>query len=183
MSLNRWLVVGVLVIAGYRLGLVLPGRFEREPAREVALDLDDALRFTRAHLSEGQLTLIRVDGTSTVLRHPRLKSFAWDKNAAVYVTAGSDEKPGVRGVDDEGNGIVDDRSELGATGSDDLILTPTDPSYEDARQGKVIGFVISRGAMIPTPKTTTLSAPTQIRIDLLDDQKRLVSRIIDLTDS
>jgi hypothetical protein len=114
--------------------------------------------------------------------------YQWDADAVVYVAAGEDAMPGVAGVDDDGNGIVDDSRELGATGSDDVMLTPLDEGYNDAREGRVTAMAISRGAMIPTPSpspilapdATTISAPAHVRIDLIDDQQRLVSRIVDL---
>lgn len=113
-----------------------------------------------------------------------LRLSQWDAEAAVYVAAGADAMPGVAGVDDDGNGLVDDSRELGATGSDDVMLTPLDEGYNDAREGRVTAMAISRGAMIPTPilasEAITLSAPAHVRIDLIDNQQRLVSRIVDL---
>jgi hypothetical protein len=113
-----------------------------------------------------------------------LRLYQWDADAVVYVAAGEDAMPGVTGVDDDGNGVVDDSRELGATGSDDVMLTPLDKGYDDARQGRVTAMAISRGAMIPTPSpspdASIISAPAHVRIDLIDDQQRLVSRIVDL---
>jgi hypothetical protein len=113
-----------------------------------------------------------------------LRLYQWDADAVVYVAAGEDAMPGVTGVDDDGNGVVDDSRELGATGSDDVMLTPLDDGYDDARQGRVTAMAISRGAMIPTPSpspdASIISAPAHVRIDLIDDQQRLVSRIVDL---
>lgn len=43
----------------------------------------------------------------------------FDPDALVIIDAGPDQLPGQAGVDDGGNGVVDERSELGATGSDD----------------------------------------------------------------
>jgi hypothetical protein len=117
-----------------------------------------------------------------------LRLSQWDASAVVYVAAGADAMPGAAEVDDDGNGLVDDLRELGATGSDDVMLTPLDQGYDDARQGRVTAMAISRGAMIPTPSpspilapdATTISAPAHVRIDLIDDRQRLVSRIVDL---
>ena len=113
-----------------------------------------------------------------------LRLYQWDAETPVYVAAGEDAMPGVAGVDDDGNGVVDDSRELGATGSDDVMLTPLDDGYDDARQGRVTALAISRGAMIPTPilapEATIIAAPAHVRIDLVDDQQRLVSRIVDL---
>lgn len=43
----------------------------------------------------------------------------FDPDALVIIDAGADGLPGQAHVDDGGNGVVDERSELGATGSDD----------------------------------------------------------------
>jgi len=84
----------------------------------------------------------------------------WDPAAPVFITAGEDGAPGVRGQDDDGDGRVDTESELGSTGSDDRIIAPGDPSYADAGEGLVFqgddaadgpavrSRVISRGAML-----------------------------------
>lgn len=73
----------------------------------------------------------------------------WDANAAVYLTAGPDGAPGIAGVDDNGDGIVDHLSELGATGSDDRVVAPGQQGYRAAARGDVISRVVSRGALVP----------------------------------
>jgi len=110
----------------------------------------------------------------------RLRISAWDRDAIVYVTVGEDDAPGVAGVDDEGNGIVDDLSEIGATGSDDVMLTPVDAGYDDAASGKTVSIILSRGAMIPVPPNQVIKGPTEVRIDLTDDQNRLTSKIFEV---
>ena len=83
-------------------------------------------------------------------------------------------------MDDEGNGIVDDRSELGATGSDDLVLTPGDAGYEEAVAGTVMAVVLSRGAMRKVEGDAVIQGPGQVRIDLIDNENKMSSRIVDL---
>ena len=48
----------------------------------------------------------------------------WDALTPVFLKPGPDGQPGAAQVDDDGNGVVDDASELGATGTDDVIVTP-----------------------------------------------------------
>ena len=108
---------------------------------------------------------------------------SWDPSALVYVTVGLDMKPGAAAVDDDGNGVVDDRGELGATGTDDQVLTPGDVGYQDAEAGKVMAAVLSRGAMRRVEGDAAIEGPGQVRIDVIDDKNRLVSRIIDLVGS
>lgn len=72
----------------------------------------------------------------------------WDADATVYVTAGPDGAPGIAGNDDDGNGVVDDLGELGATGSDDFVVAPGQAGYEAAKNGKTLSRVISRGAIV-----------------------------------
>jgi hypothetical protein len=72
----------------------------------------------------------------------------WDSEAPVYVTGGDDGRPGRAGVDDDGNTVVDDLSELGATGSDDAIVTPGQAGFEAARDGLVVSRILNRGAVV-----------------------------------
>ena len=114
---------------------------------------------------------------------PVIQVSRWDPQAVVYVSAGNDAQPGVAGVDDEGNGVVDDRAELGATGSDDEVLTPEHPNYAKAQGQAVTAMPLSRGAMRTVQGDAVLEGPTQVRIDWIRDQSRLTSRIIDLAAS
>ncbi len=110
----------------------------------------------------------------------RIEVHAWDTNAAVYVTVGADGGPGAVEVDDDGNGIVDDRRELGATGSDDQVLTPDDAGYDAAASGAVTVAILSQGAMRKLTGDGVIQGPGQARIDCLDERGRLTSRIVDL---
>ena len=89
----------------------------------------------------------------------RLTIAHWDAGAAVYVTAGPDGLPGIAGIDDDGNGSVDDLAELGATGSDDFVVAPGQVGYEQAAAGNILARLISRGALIPL--AGDLHLPTQ----------------------
>lgn len=50
----------------------------------------------------------------------RIQYQRFDPQAVVVVSPGPDQLPGVAGTDDNMNGVVDDRLELGATRSDDI---------------------------------------------------------------
>src|SRR5690606_10202356 len=83
----------------------------------------------------------------------------WDAAAAVYVTAGPDGLPGIAGIDDDGNGSIDDLAELGATGSDDRVVAPGQDGYVQAAGGKILARLINRGALLPLDSEMQL--PTQ----------------------
>jgi hypothetical protein len=84
------------------------------------------------------------DGKSLALASVRV----WDDDVPVYVTGGDDGQPGRAGVDDDGNTVVDDVSELGVTGSDDAVVTPGEAGFEAARDGLVVSRILSRGAVV-----------------------------------
>ena len=46
---------------------------------------------------------------------------SFDPNASVYLQPGPDGQPGTANADDNGNGIIDEASELGATRTDDVL--------------------------------------------------------------
>ena len=185
--LRRWLVVAVLSATLLRLS-----EFVSLAGDEGAIDSPlvslPCVALERLESTPGQLLVYCAgDATPREILFPdghTLRLYQWDAEAVVYVAAGEDAMPGVAEIDDDGNGIVDDARELGATGSDDVMLTPLDEGYDDAREGGVTAMAISRGAMIPSPilasEAFTISAPAHVRIDLIDDRQRLVSRIVDL---
>lgn len=99
----------------------------------------------------------------------------WDDDAWVYITAGPDGAPGIAGHDDNGNGAIDDPSELGATGSDDFAVAPGQPGYEAAKQGQTISRPISRGAVVPPSmgQPVVLTGPSEAWLDFdPDDSSR-----------
>ncbi len=81
----------------------------------------------------------------------------WNALSSVCLDAGSDMRPGVAGVDDDGNGVVDDLSELGATGTDDQILTPADGDAYTVAVSSPSSRVVSHGAMLPIWSSDSLS--------------------------
>ncbi len=71
----------------------------------------------------------------------------WDDKMPVWVTPGRDAAPGWKDWDDNGNGIVDDESELGAAWSDDfcIVQLPGHPTP--------VGRIIDQGGYRPSVKT------------------------------
>lgn len=53
----------------------------------------------------------------------------FDTGVPLLPSFGADGSPGIASFDDDGNGTMDDASEFGAEGSDDLVLSPNDPGY------------------------------------------------------
>ncbi|MGV3484443.1 MAG: hypothetical protein ACO1RT_08495 [Planctomycetaceae bacterium] len=151
-----------------------PRLFDDADVREIRVR-GDKLQWTA---EDGAVHNLQVAGTAP----PRvqLQISRWDQDAPVYVTAGQDRQPGAAGIDDDGNGVTDDRQELGATGTDDEVLTPKDSQYEQAHSGDLPALVLSRGAMRRIDGDSRIEAPAQVRIDCIVDQQHLSSRILDL---
>lgn len=73
----------------------------------------------------------------------RVEIQCFDPDAVVLIQVGRDRKPGVAGFDDNRNGVVDDRSELGASYSDDVCsVATTDPQDENS-------LPVQYGAFVP----------------------------------
>jgi prepilin-type N-terminal cleavage/methylation domain-containing protein len=71
----------------------------------------------------------------------------FDADAPLVIQSGSDQLPGRAGIDDNGNGDVDDVLELGSAGSDDQLVTPADPGYAAAVRLPLLGA----GYPVPAP--------------------------------
>jgi len=71
----------------------------------------------------------------------------FDPDAVVVVRPGLDSMPGVAGTDDNMNGIVDDRLELGATRSDDVCTVLTADQLNQIPRDEVM--VLQRGSFVP----------------------------------
>jgi hypothetical protein len=88
----------------------------------------------------------------------------FDSAAAVVMLAGEDQAPGVASVDDDGSGIVDDRSELGASRSDDLCVVL---SAEEllALAPDLPRLILQRGAFrsVESKPTAKLPPTTKVR--------------------
>lgn len=116
--------------------------------------------------------------------------YAWRQNVPVIMCRGEDLNPGASNVDDDGNGVVDDWSELGATGSDDLVLAPTDRLAYQSALNDPAARVVSHGAMVPIWSSESnlsldsalqqIETPAELRWDAIDSQGKLHSRFITL---
>lgn len=71
----------------------------------------------------------------------------FDPQALLVATPGPDQQPGRAGADDNFNGIVDDRAELGATYSDDVCRVLTADQADDLPADTVM--VLQQGAFVP----------------------------------
>jgi hypothetical protein len=64
----------------------------------------------------------------------------WDPQAPIVGHPGLDGAPGILNVDDDADGVVDDFSELGTLGSDDIVLAPGDVYIPPAGMALPTGF-------------------------------------------
>ncbi|QDT09472.1 hypothetical protein [Planctomycetes bacterium K23_9] len=107
-----------------------------------------AASVTRLYLLRGAAA-----ATSAVLVAERLydasviTQLSFDPNAIVLLAPGPDELPGQAELDDDFDGVIDNRAEMGAVGSDDVCLAPWNPGYQAAAdRGDAVE--ISRGAFV-----------------------------------
>ncbi len=100
---------------------------------------------------------------------------AFDPTAPVIMSNGNDGAPGTINNDDGGlGGTVDDILEQGATGTDDLLITPSDPAYFSV----LVHGALTPGAAYPaTPAfindgydATTVSIPARAQFATIADQ-------------
>lgn len=79
---------------------------------------------------------------------PGAAAFCFSADAPVVLGTGPDGAPGRATVDDNLNGRIDERTEIGAVGSDDACLSPSDFGYT-ATLRDPDSFLISRGTFVP----------------------------------
>lgn len=73
---------------------------------------------------------------------------AYDPGAPVFVAVGGDGQPGIAGFDDNADGTTDNFPELGASLSDDQVVTPNDPFAYYAVRDTTVARPVSKGAFI-----------------------------------
>ncbi len=78
----------------------------------------------------------------------RIEFQRFDPGAVVLMQAGPDRQPGVARVDDDRNGTIDDRSELGATYSDDVCSVELS-NVQDSDVQDDANLVLQYGAFVP----------------------------------
>jgi hypothetical protein len=79
---------------------------------------------------------------------PGAASFCFGDDVPVVLGNGPDGEPGQAEFDDNLDGVIDDRGEIGAVGSDDVCLAPADRGYAAALRDPQ-SFIISSGAFLP----------------------------------
>ncbi|MCC9601487.1 hypothetical protein LOC67_13100 [Stieleria sp. JC731] len=87
------------------------------------------------------------DPIEDVFASKQARPYCFDSKAAVLLTSGEDGFPGRAFEDDDLDGEIDDRSEMGAVPSDDRCLSPADVGYAEASQ-RPETMVVSRGAYV-----------------------------------
>ncbi len=80
----------------------------------------------------------------------RIQFERFDPDALVLMRPGKDGQPGVAGVDDNGDGMTDNRSELGATRSDDVCVVVPQGARPPADEPTL---VLQRGAFVSAAAT------------------------------
>ena len=88
----------------------------------------------------------------------RVSMMDFDVNAMVVMRPGADRKPGFAGIDDDANGVLDDRTELGASRSDDrCVVVPAAPlkRHEGLKGREEHTLVLQRGAFLPAAEVST----------------------------
>lgn len=96
--------------------------------------------------ADGSIAASSLDPKLVELGVTRIEVQRFDPNALVMIRAGVDGQPGVAGVDDNGDALVDNRSELGATRSDDVCVVV---AADDRPQPDEPVLVLQRGAFVP----------------------------------
>lgn len=124
----------------------------------------------REWLFEGQPLTLQSENTPDIARRTwqeaviELTLQQFDPDAVVAILAGDDGQPGVAGIDDNGNGVTDDRSELGATHSDDRCETM---SGELAKNITPRPLILQRGAFVPVDSLKSLLNGAEQRLEVL----------------
>ncbi len=131
----KWFVATVIILtAGGRLVAIRVSVESPPDLIPIRDSVQDALR-------SGDFALARA--------HPSVDSIAlerFDHDAVVILLPGPDGQPGVANTDDNGNAIVDDRTELGATLSDDICVVRSLETLD--RQTSLTGLILQRGAFL-----------------------------------
>ena len=107
----------------------------------------------------------------------RVERQVFDPDAKVILAVGADSLPGQAGFDDNFNGVVDDRGEMGAVGSDDLCLAPWNAQYQDWADCGNDVVVISRGAFVPIQQSGHVNSNQETRFLLYGRSGEKSSRV------
>lgn len=112
------IVITLLIIAGCgaRLTMLAGGRES----------LPDTAALDREALTQEIADTSRADANADDAVRP----LCYSPVAAIILGVGPDDSPGRANFDDNRNGVVDDRGEMGAVGSDDRCAGPLDDGYD-----------------------------------------------------
>ena len=139
---------------------------------------DEDLRrlFFDAEPIEGELVgLTSLSDNGVVASSLKMELQQYNPTAVVAILPGLDGQPGVAGVDDNGNGKVDDRSELGATHSDDRCETMR-LAQAEATSPKPL--ILQRGAFVSVSSAQELLPDTELRVDVSLEANGEVSQFL-----
>jgi len=137
------------------VAFVLVGAVARAVTLAGVPRLDDDLAEVRATVAEwietDQEESSELPESLRTLGVETIRFEVFDPEGLVYMQPGADGRPGVAGVDDNGNGIVDDNTELGATRTDDVLQVT---SGEITFDGPVL--ILQRGAFVESSRDAAL---------------------------
>lgn len=172
----NWLTTGLMAVfacmAVFRLWAAVtvtdPLPSQTRLSQQVRQHLDEATSeqwsewlFDRQPLEIPLSTKPETSNASTQTQKVYLELQQFDSDAVVAILPGVDGKPGVAGVDDNGNGVTDDRSELGATQSDDRCETI---DADHLRLSERKPFVLQRGAFVSVSSSTQWNPDAEFRV-------------------
>ena len=131
---------------------------------------------------------IELNQPSPINAHRKV-THLFDPDALIIIGPGADRLPGRAGIDDGGNGVTDERTELGATGSDDVCrvvfgdeaarISDDDSTSVLIAQPSVLivqpsVLIVQRGAFRPASHSDVVPANTPARtlVRWIDEQGR-----------
>ncbi len=141
-------VVVILLAAAVRLWSLLSAPSPPPDLSPVRLAVSQWLQETSPLPldADGSISVSSLDPRLVELGVQRIDVQRFDPTALVMIRAGIDGQPGVAGVDDNGDAPVDNRSELGATRSDDVCVVI---KADDRPPSDEPTLVLQRGAYVP----------------------------------
>lgn len=166
------LAIVILLAAAVRLGSVLTAPAHPADLAQIRAavvqwlaSLSSASSNSNSLPSEfaGSVSASSLDRRLVELGVSRIEIQLYDQDAVVLIRAGVDGQPGVAGVDDNGDGIVDNRAELGATRSDDIcVVAAADQDFAEEP-----ALILERGAMVPDVRPQRIESNDRRRANVI----------------
>ena len=128
----------------------------------------------RLRAVSGSWSSDQVADESGFLKSEPVTYLQFDPEALVILGPGADGLPGRAGVDDQLNGQVDEVSEMGAVGSDDVCLAPWQTGYAELKE-QPGAVAISKGSYLPTDSQ---NAASRVVVRGTSDGKVVVRNIL-----